>query len=547
MEVVKFHKGLAYKQAKYCVTIAFLMGFVLSGIQIYLDYFDVRAELDNTVEQVLKIIEIPVAEAVGNYNRELSEDIVVGLFQYEPIFEVHVTTEDGKSFISVEQELESSEIRWISDMVFGQSDEFLVTLNVTPETVLFGGGEIGHVQEVGTLRVLADTYFYGFAFLKRAGTILLSGLLRNLFLASLLLIFFYHYLTCPFLKLEKNLNTMDRKNPAKFRLIKPKGHEDDEFGVLVADTNELLQIIENQVEALESQVEARTHQLQNKNQELEESNDRLTKALKNLNRIQDKLIVQEKLASLGTLTSGIAHEIKNPLNFINNFSLSISRFINELKIELAKPSKDRDEEEITELIQLVDQSACSVEEHGKRADQIINSMIMHARESTGTRQPENLNRLLEEYLKLSFHSQSKEDTDHSVQILAEYDDSIPNILAVSQDVCRVFLNVFNNSFYALYQKHQEQGPYRPQLAVKTRKLGDVAEIRIRDNGTGIEDDTLKKVFEPFNTTKPPGEGPGLGLYLSYDIIVNGHDGTFEVNSEPGVFTESIIRLPLLPS
>lgn len=546
MEIVKFHDGLAYKQAKYCVTIAFLMGLLFSGIQIYLDYFDVRTELNGTVNQVLKIMTPSVSEAVDNENKELCEDLVVGMFQYEPIFEVDVLDSNGETFILVQQDLKASEVRWISDSIFGESDEFFATLELSPgsEQSFFGGAETGPISEVGRMRVLVDTYYYGFAFLKRAGTILVTGVLRNLFMASLLLVFFHHYLTRPFLTLEKDLNKIDRNNPAKFRLKKPNGHEHDEFGVLVSDTNELLQVVDDQVDNLESQVEARTQELEQKNQLLEASNRELSQALSNLERVQEKMIVQEKLASLGTLTSGIAHEIKNPLNFVNNFSLALRRLAEDLNAELSLPKEERDEEEIMELSRSIQSSASRVERNGKRIDKIVNSMVLHASETPGERRSENVNLLLEEYLKLSVHSQHQEEFNSNIQISTDYDDSIPNILAVSQDVRRVFLNVFSNSFYALYQKQQEWGDYEPKLDIKTRKMGQYAEIRIRDNGIGIEDDTLKKVFEPFNTTKPPGDGPGLGLYLSYDIIVHGHGGTFEVTSEPGVFTENIICLPL---
>jgi len=267
-----------------------------------------------------------------------------------------------------------------------------------------------------------------------------------------------------------------------------------------------------------------------------------------LKATQASLIHAEKMASLGQLTAGIAHEIKNPLNFVNNFaSLSVG-LLDEFK-QTARPAiaalgPDK-RAEVDEVMDMLTGNLEKIAEHGKRADGIVKSMLEHSRGGSGERQSANLNALLDEALNLAYHGARAQDPNFNITIEREFDRNIAPVELVPQDISRVLLNLFGNSFYATdRRRHQAtDAGYRPVLKVVTRDLGNEVEIKVRDNGTGIPEDLRDKLFQPFFTTKPTGEGTGLGLSISYDIITQQHGGTITVDSTFGEFTEFTIRLP----
>jgi two-component system, NtrC family, sensor kinase len=271
-------------------------------------------------------------------------------------------------------------------------------------------------------------------------------------------------------------------------------------------------------------------------------------ALADLKAAQANLIQSEKMASLGQLTAGIAHEIKNPLNFVNNFANLSNELLGELK-ETAAPAfatLDSDKrDEIDETMALLTGNLEKIQEHGKRADGIVKSMLAHSRGGSGDRRDADLNALVEESLNLAYHGARAQDQNFNITLERDYDKSMKPIELVPQDVTRVFLNLCGNGFYAANKRRKDGGAadFRPVLKVATRELGDAVEVRIRDNGTGIPPDVKDKLFQPFFTTKPTGEGTGLGLSISYDIVTQQHGGTIAVDSRVGDFTEFTIRLP----
>ncbi len=275
----------------------------------------------------------------------------------------------------------------------------------------------------------------------------------------------------------------------------------------------------------------------------------LQATLERLKSTQEQLVVQEKLASLGALTAGIAHEIKNPLNFVNNFAELSAEILQELREEVERHKATMvqpDYERIESLVADLERNARKIGEHGKRADSIVRSMLLHSRGQKGERQPTDINAVLEEYLNLAYHGMRAKDSTFNVAIERAYDRSVGEVRAIPQDLSRVFLNILNNACYAVSEKRKQMmnvGRYEPILSVRTLNLGERVEVRIRDNGTGIQPEVREKVFHPFFTTKPTGHGTGLGLSISHDIIVQEHGGELEVETEPGEFTEFIIRLP----
>jgi two-component system, NtrC family, sensor kinase len=271
-------------------------------------------------------------------------------------------------------------------------------------------------------------------------------------------------------------------------------------------------------------------------------------ALADLRRAQDRLIQAEKMASLGQLTAGIAHEIKNPLNFVNNFAGLSVELLEELK-ETAAPAitgfaKDK-RADVDEIVAMLTGNLEKIAEHGRRADGIVKGMLEHSRGGSGERREVDLNGLVEEALNLAYHGARAQDQSFNIRLERDLDHALAPFELVPQDMTRVFLNLFGNGFYAATKRRRggAEPDFRPVLKVTTRDLGEAVEIRVRENGTGIQPEIRDKLFQPFFTTKPTGEGTGLGLSISWDIVSQQHGGTIEVDSRVGEFTEFAIRLP----
>ena len=267
-----------------------------------------------------------------------------------------------------------------------------------------------------------------------------------------------------------------------------------------------------------------------------------------LKAAQANLIQAEKMASLGQLTAGITHEIKNPLNFVNNFASLSVELLDELKETAAPAFVALDEEKRVDLdhtIELLTSNLGKIANHGRRADNIVKSMLEHSRGVSGERRAVDLNMLIDEALNLAYHGARAQDTGFKIGLEHDYAPLLKPIELAPQELTRVLLNLFGNGFYAANKRAREQadGSFQPLLRVATRELGDAVEIRVRDNGIGIPAELKDKLFQPFFTTKPTGEGTGLGLSISYDIVTQQHGGTITVESEPGVFTEFTVRLP----
>ncbi len=271
-----------------------------------------------------------------------------------------------------------------------------------------------------------------------------------------------------------------------------------------------------------------------------------------LKAAQTQLIQSEKLASLGELTAGIAHEIQNPLNFVNNFSELSVDLVKDLKEEMERP--DVDKEYIDELFGDLTANQEKINHHGKRASNIVKGMLEHSRVSTGVRELTDINALADEYLRLSYHGLRAKDKNFNADFSTDFETPLPKIAIVPQDIGRVLLNLINNAFYAVNEKNRQNTEgvlYKPNVTVSTQKIDNQIIIKVKDNGIGMPESVRAKVFQPFFTTKPTGQGTGLGLSLAYDIVTKGHGGTLEVESNvadpdnggEGVGSEFIIRLP----
>ncbi len=287
-------------------------------------------------------------------------------------------------------------------------------------------------------------------------------------------------------------------------------------------------------------------------EKVEKAYSELAKTHEILKATQTQLIQKEKLASLGELTAGIAHEIQNPLNFVNNFSELSVDLAKELKEEIDKveiPKKDKDY--IGEILTDLSQNQEKINHHGKRASSIVKGMLEHSRASTGVRELTDINKLADEYLRLSYHGMRAKDNTFNADFTTDFDENLPKIEVIPQDMGRVLLNLINNAFYAVNQRKQDViarneaiSNYTPSVSVSTEQVDNQIIIKVKDNGTGMTKSVRAKVFQPFFTTKPTGQGTGLGLSLAYDIVMKGHGGTLEVESTEGVGSEFIFQLPI---
>jgi C4-dicarboxylate-specific signal transduction histidine kinase len=320
---------------------------------------------------------------------------------------------------------------------------------------------------------------------------------------------------------------VSRKQQKALEKERQKTHEEEEQKIWMAERKA----------ELEQTVAERTAELTQQKEELE-------KALVKLRTTQAQLIQQEKLASLGELTAGIAHEIQNPLNFVNNFSDVSAELLEELKVGVIQKLPASEKKHADEILSGLTQNLEKITHHGRRADSIVKSMMQHSRSGTSQVEPTDINALADEYLRLAYHGLRSKDKSFNARLNANFDDKMRKVQVVSQDISRVLLNLYNNAFYSVQKKKKELGnAFSPAVKVRTKLLDKMIEIRVGDNGTGIPQDLLEKIYQPFFTTKPPGDGIGLGLSLTYDII-KAHGGEIKVETKEGEYAEFIISLPV---
>ncbi len=302
-----------------------------------------------------------------------------------------------------------------------------------------------------------------------------------------------------------------------------------------------LERIEKDRNTLSIMLQESIEDLQKKSLVIEDANKALTQTLEELKATQAQLIQSEKMASLGELTAGIAHEIQNPLNFVNNFSEVSNELLDEMTEQLEKGNAN----EAKAIANEVKMSLEKINLHGKRADGIVKSMLQHSRTSNNKKEPTDINVLADEYLRLAYHGLRAKDKSFNAALKTDYDENIGLVKVISQDIGRVILNLITNAFYAVMEKKKlKPAGYEPTVTVSTKKVDNKIIVEVKDNGTGISQKAIDKIFQPFFTTKPTGQGTGLGLSLSYDIVTKGHGGEIKVETKEGESTGFSVILPV---
>ncbi len=538
----KFKNRLSFKQAKNTVIIAFLMGMVFSVFQIMLDFFASQQETGETIQQALRSFEQPASQAAYTLDSDIARELLVGIFEYKSVLVAKILDDEGNELASIDRAPLDQQLRWLTELIFGASETHSIPLQATE--VSLDMSLIGQPVKAGELSVVVDTYPAGLRFLQRATVILGSGLLRNFLLSLVLLVFFHFYLTKPFLNLEEALINVDPQNPNQYRLESPKGHQQDEFGMLVDTTNHLLAAIDRgfaerieqakEAERYEAEIlerERREAAQRLHQEEMEKTNATLRNTLNQLRETQEQLIQSEKMAALGDLVAGVAHEVNTP---VGN-AVTASTYLAEETQNLTKmyEAEEMTQDDFEQYLEVSQDSTRMILVNLTRSADLIKSFKHVAVDQSGE---EKRRFAVKEYLDeiLTSLGPKLKRTKHQVDVQCPADlvlYSFPG--AFSQVVTNFIVN-------SLVHAYNAGDAGKMQLLLEPN--GDSVDITYSDDGKGIPEEHLSHIFEPFYTTKRFDGGTGLGLHVTYNIVTQQLKGSIRCESTIGQGTTFLLKI-----
>ncbi len=521
---------------KYIIIVSGFFTFLSTLAQIYIDY---RTDL-SAIEKSIKQVKDGYAHSISNSLWHLDTDQInvqiEGILRLKDIEYIKIIERKrGKNTVftekgsrGIERKLESN-----FELTYGDSKN-----NVIGEVII-------HVNLDHLYDRIKDRFFI----------ILITQTIKTFLVSFIILCLLYLIVAKRLLKIADYAKRLGHQNIEE-ELIDDQGflYSRNELDELIDSLNlmrlSLKDYLKNRDEAEEQLRQYKTHLedlVLKRTKELNDKNILLEQKIGEISRMQNQMIAQEKLASLGNLTSGIAHEINNPLNFVINFAQISSQSTNEIiekvkKLEIESKEKETLEDDLDDIVNMTKE----ITTHGRRAENIIKSMLEHSRSTENIQEKEKLDihEIIEENLNFAFHAMRAKYRGFNVDFIKSYESTVSEVNIVKADMARAFLNIFSNAFYSLIKKSNGLNDFKPQIEITTAKTKGILTIKIKDNGIGIKEEMLDDVFSPFFTTKPAGEGTGLGMSLSYEIITSLHSGNLSVNSQENEFCEFIIQLPL---
>lgn len=534
-----FKSKLSSMLLKYILITSSFFSFLSTLVQVYIDYSSDLNTIHKTIVQIENSYASSLANSLWHLDSDQIEILLSGILKLRDIEYIKVV-ENKLAGESTFMEMGNNKISNIIEHRFP-----LVYAKEKSTT-------IGHVVIYANLDYLYERTF------DKVLVVLITQTIKTFLVSFIILYIIYVTIAKKILIISQYAEDLTHKNiDMELEIPKKSFDEKNEIDDLIASLNRmrlnLKNYIKNRDDAEKQLKEYKSHLedlVLKRTKQLNDKNTLLESKIEEIEKMQTQLIAQEKLASLGNLTSGIAHEINNPLNFVINFA-DVSRMsLTELKDKLKtildnSTAKKEEQDEITSEINDIQQMLGEINTHGKRADQIVKSMLSHSRSgNSNNKEKININSILDENLNFAFHAMRAKYRGFHINIIKNYENDFPEIYGVAPDLARVFLNLFSNAFYSMIKKSEKiDKGYIPELIIETKKSNNEMIIKIHDNGLGIEKAIIEKVFNPFFTTKPTGEGTGLGLSLSYEIISGLHGGKISVNGEAGSFAEFIISLP----
>ena len=539
---IGFWDGISYHLARKCVIIAVSIGLLISILQIFLDREKVGITFVKTVHEVIETNYDSTLFSVYNFDQEDTKEVVIGLMKYRPIISVTVDSYQGEG-LGYAEHRDPAPRNWLENL--------LVHKPVTIQRELIFHGK--QDRPIGKITVIADPAITAGDFLRRAMMFIMSGIVRNIILAVVFLVVFQFYIARPTKEIAGGLLQYD-PNDEKQRAVRiPEyaEHVKDELGALSSTINQLfatnqkyLQEIEEMNATLEEKVKLRT-------KELQQSNEDLQATLNKLEKTQSQLVASEKLSALGEVVGGLAHEIQNPLNFINNFSEISLEMLEECQESLTTPDgqavidDERTADELQNLLGQVSLNSTKVHSYGQRVAKIVSCMLMHTTNEELLKAPMDLNVLARKYVGDSMRKMQKSHPEFTCEVV---DDLAPNMVKCEVNdwaIGRVFINILDNAMYAMQYASKTYDDEHPRTLTLLSSFDEhTATVRFRDNGEGVPKELQQKIFQPFFTTSPIGIGVGLGLSVAHDFIAQ-HSGQMTVNSVAGEYAEFVVTIPLV--